>query len=87
MVLGSLPVEREEGHDVLTLPEGPVAAARIEQIQQFLHTALNVTDLAQAEHFYSEILGLTRVDGLRPTGGHRAIVRMIRQCIEKAVSF
>jgi glyoxylase I family protein len=32
------------------------------QIQQFLHTALNVTDLAKAEHFYSEILGLTRVD-------------------------
>ncbi len=32
------------------------------QIQQFLHTALNVTDLVKTEHFYSEILGLTQVD-------------------------
>jgi glyoxylase I family protein len=32
------------------------------QIQQFLHIALNVTDLAKAEHFYSEILGMTQAD-------------------------
>jgi catechol 2,3-dioxygenase-like lactoylglutathione lyase family enzyme len=27
------------------------------QILRFLHTAINVTDLAQAEHFYTVILG------------------------------
>jgi glyoxylase I family protein len=32
------------------------------QIQRFLHTALNVTNLAQSEHFYRNILGLKQVD-------------------------
>jgi glyoxylase I family protein len=32
------------------------------QIQRFLHTALNVTDLAKSEHFYGEVLGLEKVD-------------------------
>jgi glyoxylase I family protein len=32
------------------------------QIQRFLHTALNVTNLAESEHFYSNILGLEKVD-------------------------
>jgi glyoxylase I family protein len=32
------------------------------QIQRFLHTALNITDLAKSEHFYSNILGLEKVD-------------------------
>jgi glyoxylase I family protein len=32
------------------------------QIQQFLHIALNVTDLAKAEHFYGAILGMEKAD-------------------------
>ncbi|MBE9028513.1 VOC family protein [filamentous cyanobacterium LEGE 11480] len=32
------------------------------QINHFLHTALNVTDLAKAEHFYSDILGLQKAE-------------------------
>ncbi|MFM2429624.1 MAG: hypothetical protein RLZZ511_837 [Cyanobacteriota bacterium] len=31
-------------------------------IQRVLHNALNVTDLAAAEHFYSEVLGLPLAD-------------------------
>jgi glyoxylase I family protein len=31
------------------------------QIQRFLHTALNVTDLAKAETFYGDVLGLEKV--------------------------
>jgi catechol 2,3-dioxygenase-like lactoylglutathione lyase family enzyme len=30
-------------------------------VTQFLHTALNVTDLDRAEHFYGAVLGLTKV--------------------------
>jgi glyoxylase I family protein len=32
------------------------------QITQYLHTALLVSDLNQAEHFYGTILGLPKVD-------------------------
>ncbi len=32
------------------------------QITQFLHTAILVSDLDQAEHFYGTILGLPKVD-------------------------
>lgn len=32
------------------------------EIQQFLHIALNITDLAAAKHFYAEILGLPEAD-------------------------
>jgi glyoxylase I family protein len=31
-------------------------------IQRFLHTALNVTDLAKASYFYEQVLGLERAD-------------------------
>ena len=32
------------------------------QIIQCLHTAILVSDIAQAEHFYSNVLGLSKVD-------------------------
>ena len=32
------------------------------QISQCLHTAILVSDLAKAEHFYSNIIGLSKVD-------------------------
>jgi glyoxylase I family protein len=32
------------------------------QITQSLHTAILVTDLERAEHFYSQVLGLSKVD-------------------------
>ena len=32
------------------------------QITSYLHTALRVSDLAQAEHFYGTVLGLIKVD-------------------------
>ncbi|ESA34822.1 glyoxalase bleomycin resistance protein dioxygenase [Leptolyngbya sp. Heron Island J] len=31
-------------------------------LQSVLHTAINVSNLTAAEHFYGEILGLTKVD-------------------------
>lgn len=34
------------------------------QIKQCLHTAIVVSDLEQAEHFYGEVLGLPKVDRL-----------------------
>ena len=39
------------------------------QVNAFLHTAILVTDLARSERFYSEVLGLSRVDrNLRSPG-------------------
>ncbi|BAZ37882.1 glyoxalase/bleomycin resistance protein/dioxygenase [Calothrix sp. NIES-4101] len=32
------------------------------QITQSLHTAINVTNLEKAEHFYGEILGLSKIE-------------------------
>lgn len=32
------------------------------QVTQFLHAALLVSDLGQAQHFYEHVLGLNRVD-------------------------
>jgi glyoxylase I family protein len=32
------------------------------QITQYLHTAILVTDLGKAEHFYGTVLGLTKVE-------------------------
>lgn len=32
------------------------------KITHYLHTAILVTDLARSEHFYGQVLGLTKVD-------------------------
>lgn len=32
------------------------------QITQSLHTAINITDLEKAEHFYGQVLGLAKVE-------------------------
>lgn len=40
----------------------PPASILTMTITQFLHTAILVTDLDKAEHFYGTVLGLTKVD-------------------------
>ena len=39
------------------------------QITAFLHAAIVVSDLAQAEHFYGTVLGLSKVDRVRKLPG------------------
>ncbi len=40
------------------------------QVRQYLHTAILVSDLAQAEHFYSTVLGLPKVERALRFPGH-----------------